>query len=158
MQYDAEECRQIIDRCLEQGMSREEINDALDQHHNMKLVQKASRTRQTSNQRPAPSSGGSSGPASVAASRQARATGRRPGPAGPSNEEIIGVLHQHMTPPATPPPAGPVSLAEKRAKAREISEAKVGAFNADKFQAAYNQCHQDAMKAKSRNYSGSGIF
>jgi len=123
---------------------------------------------------------------SLAASRQAKA--KKNLSFGPTDEEIVGVLQdfakENQTPPEAPPNSlgleiagnslrancgGPnslgleiggqsVSLAAKRKKDREASEASVGSFSETKSRAAYLQSKQQLDAVKRKNALSSGIF
>eukprot|EP00927_Polykrikos_kofoidii_P042364 TRINITY_DN3625_c1_g1_i1.p1 TRINITY_DN3625_c1_g1~~TRINITY_DN3625_c1_g1_i1.p1 ORF type:complete len:300 (+),score=60.58 TRINITY_DN3625_c1_g1_i1:87-986(+) len=165
-----EEQRMLINQCMEKGLGEEEIMDMLERYHADKMVKKQrARVEQQQQQqrqqqqqqqqrrppRDTPTSGSSS-KSSVANQRMARASRENSLPplAGLSNAEVTGLLHQN----ADTNLAAPLSLAQKRAKAREFSGAVVGGFAAEGSRGAYMESHQQAAASKSRNRAGSGIF
>jgi len=162
-EQDREEQKEIINQCLAEGLDEDRILEILDDWQNEKLIRRTQErmqpkaAAQPSRAAPQPEALGVCG-ASLAASRQAKAS--KSLSFGPSDEEIVGVLKEYtkenMTPPESPP--SNLSLAAKRAKERQCSEASVGSFDTDKSRAAYMQSkiQRDAVKNKQR--LSPGIF
>lgn len=143
------EIRGIIDRCLENGLDRDQINEVLEEYQAMKMVEKKKEEQERTIRAP-PSKPQQM---SVAAQRQNKMMAQHN---GPSDQEIGNILLTH-TPPETPDGVSS-SLVEKRNKARNASEASVASYQSDKSRAAYVQSQQDAAIAKNKNRLGSGIF
>jgi len=103
------------------------------------------------------------GGTSVAASRMVK--GKKSLSFGPTDEEIVDVLQdyakENLTPPesegSTPTGQG-VSLAAKRAKDKQPSEAAVGVFSADKSSVAYFDSRKQMDAIKNKNRQASRIF
>lgn len=174
-EQDREEQREIIQQCLAEGLSEERILELLEEWQNEKLIRQTQERMQREQgqsmaaAQPSVAASRNAGPqpdalglgvcgASVAATRQAKAS--KALSFGPSDQEIVGVLNEYtkenMTPPDSPPNA--VSLAAKRAKDRQPSEASVGSFNTDKSRAAYLQSKNQAEAVKNKQRMGPGIF
>jgi len=167
-----EEQRELIQQCLAQGLDEEQILEMLDNWQNQKLIQATQdklRAQQPEAQgicahertaRPngfTPEPLGLSG-ASIAASRQAKA--KKSLSFGPDDAEIVNVLKdyskENLTPPESPPNS--VTIAAKRQKDREPSEASLGAFDSTKSRAAYLQSKAQMDAAKNKNRQSPGIF
>merc|ERR1719158_100285 len=95
---------------------------------------------------------------SLAAKRQAKAMTKKSLSFGPSDEEIVSVIQEHMTPPDTPPDANPTALAAKRAKARDVQTTTIGSFDSDRSRSAFLQSQQQAAACRSKNRASQGIF
>jgi hypothetical protein len=171
-EQDKEEQRELIQHCLAEGMDEDKILEVLDDWQNAKLLRKteenmklqqgqAARQPQRVSQEPLQQEALGVCGNSLAANRQAKAV--KSLSFGPSDEEIVGVLNEYTkdnmgTPPQAESPPKAVSLADRRKKDREASEAAVGGFDADKSRVAYleSKKQMDAVKAKQR--VSSGIF
>lgn len=149
---DAAERKDIMRQCISAGMDNEQITEILQELEMKKLQER---------QRP-PNTGSSIGARpqhlpkptmpSVAASRQARASSRGRVSYGPTDEDVAGIINQHT------PPASEVSLADRRAKAKEMKGSAIGSHDEAGSRAAYMQSQQDAATARNRNRSGQGVF
>jgi len=170
---DQREQREIIQQCLAEGLGEDQIMEILDSWQNSKLVQHTQERLQSDQHHtaiePQPNasslqaSAQSQAPfgapgASLAASRQAKAV--KSLSFGPSDEEIVDVLKdyskENLTPPESPPNA--TTLAARRKKEKEVSEASVGGFDSDKSRAAYLQSKSQMDAVKNKNRISSGIF
>lgn len=161
------EQREIIQQCLAEGLSEDSINEILDQWQNNKLLQLTQKRLQMeqpqsfaapklANDPQCRTSGNS-----LAANRQAKA--KKSLSLGPSDEEIVDVLNDYSKENQTPIDSGSntptlLTLAAKRAKDREASEAAFGSFDSEKSRAAYFHSKSQADAVKNKNRLGSGIF
>jgi len=103
------------------------------------------------------------GGTSVAASRMVK--GKKSASFGPTDEEIVDVLQDYAKENLTPPESGGstptgqgMSLAAKRAKDKQTSEAATGGFNSDKASAAYFESRKQMDAIKNKNRQASRIF
>lgn len=182
------EQREIIQQCLAEGLGEDRILEILDEWANEKLVRRTQdrmdpapqranavpvvtdqtkmRTSGASAQGDTTSQGTGSSPAgscsSLAASRQAKA--KKSLSFGPSDAEVVDILKDYAKENLTPPesalnsPSNALSLAAKRKKDKEPSEASVGSFDSDKARAAYFQSRSQMDKMKNQNRVSSRIF
>jgi len=157
---DEEEQRNIIQHCLAEGLSEEQIMEILDDWQNQKLVRN---TQDKLSDQPRPVaealvSSGPSGGSTLAASRQAKAS--KGLSFGPSDAEVVDILKdfskENLTPPESPPNC--LTIAARRKKEKEPSVASVGSFDSEKSRAAYFQSKAQMDAVKNKNRCGAGIF
>lgn len=148
---DEDERNQIIEKCLSEGLEEDQIMEILDQWHCAKMVEKV-RAKQNEQQ-----------PTSELERTSMAQSTKKCVTINPNDSEIGNTLQscakENMTPlDAYPNHAEFLSLAAKRSKDKQASEASIGSYKSDGARSEYfkNKSVVDAAKAKARG--GSGIF
>lgn len=158
---DAQERSMLIEKCLEHGLSDEEIEGVLKEHIEHKEMERQQREAQSMSltlSQPLPQPDLVPANTSLAAQRQAKAKGIGKGNVfGPSDDEVANMMYGNLS--SSPEAAGEAgSHRANRLRKKDEVTGKIGDLGSTVRKGAFLDSHQVANAAKDRNRNGQGIF